>query len=112
MNDPIPFPAAGEGVTVAFSVSDLIELQTALHSPERIVRGMADVLAALSHMDLETTKAALAVGLKNPDGTRWTGDLDAIDFAIADAVDATGDAISKKMFGKRASVAVTEGLRQ
>lgn len=105
---PQPF-APLPGVSVAFTLADLVELSKALDAMGKRASVMTplswtdQVVQLLVSGDPATVLAAAKVGLKNPDGTRFAGDVNAIDASAVDLGRCVADGIWRRTFGEALS---------
>lgn len=92
------------GVSVAFTLVDLVELAKAIEgkrAPVMTPLSWTDqVVQLLLSGDPATVLAAAKVGLKNPDGTRFAGDVNAIDASAVDLGRCLADGIWRRTFGE------------
>ncbi|MBH0239130.1 hypothetical protein [Methylobrevis albus] len=82
------------GVSLDFPLSVLIEIEKETGENVGAFMSKLDTLAP------EAIRLALAKGLRNPDGSVWSGDLDKADFSLRQAADAALDALFRRVYGR------------
>lgn len=101
---PQPFPPL-PGVSVAFVLSDLVELGKALDAMGKRASGMSHlswvewVTSLLVAGDPAVVIAAAKLGLKNPDSTRFAGNVDTVDASAIELGRALADGVWRRSFG-------------
>ncbi len=100
---PQPF-APVPGVSVAFSLGDLVELGKALDDAGRRaplgVSWPAHCVAHLVAGDALAVRIAARLGLKNPDGSKFAGEVDAIQCAAVVLGEALADGVWRRVYGE------------
>lgn len=90
---PQAFPEL-PGCTFHFSFRDVGDLESATS-----LAGCTSLIAALLRAETRVVEEAAARGVKNPDGSRYSGDIDGIPLSIIELSRRLADALHRRAWG-------------